>query len=93
MGKIRDEASFVASAVNRLDARAALADVRAAKLDSGLYEENYDATRFMLHKLEETHQTRETRRDLWVQESSGKSVFTFYRHRLSAPRMCASIAR
>jgi hypothetical protein len=59
-----------------LNARAAPQEVRDAKLDGDLYEENYDATRFMLCKLEEAHQTRETRRDLWVQDNSGKSVFT-----------------
>jgi len=74
--KIADEAAFVAAAVNWLNARAAPAEVRNSKLDGDLYEENYEATRFMLCKLEEAHQTRETRKDLWVQDNSGKSVFT-----------------
>ncbi len=74
--EIADEDAFVAAAVKWLNARAAPAEARDVKLDGDLYEENYDATRFMLCELEEAHQTRETRRDLWVQDNSGKSVFT-----------------
>jgi Protein of unknown function DUF262/Protein of unknown function (DUF1524) len=74
--EIANEDAFVAAAVNWLNGRAAPAEVREMKLDSDLYEENYDATRFMLCKIEESHQTRETRRDLWVKDNSGKSVFT-----------------
>jgi uncharacterized protein DUF262/uncharacterized protein DUF1524 len=74
--EIGDEDTFVAAALKWLNARAAPTEIRDAKLNDDLYEENYDATRFMLCKLEEAHQTRETRRDLWVQDNSGKSVFT-----------------
>ena len=38
--------------------------------------DNYDATRFMLCKLEEVHQTKETKRDLWERNSHGTPVFT-----------------
>jgi hypothetical protein len=74
--EIANEDAFVAAAMKWLYGRAAPVEARNLKLDGDLYEENYDATRFMLCKLEEAHQTRETRRDLWVQDKGGKSVFT-----------------
>ena len=74
--EIANEDDFVAAVVKWVNGWAAPAETRNTKLDGDLYEENYDATRFMLCKIEESHQTRETRRDLWVQDNSGKSVFT-----------------
>ncbi|HCW69912.1 MAG TPA: DUF262 domain-containing protein [Thalassospira lucentensis] len=47
-----------------------------ARLRGDVYLENYEATRFMLCKLEETHQTKETKHDLWAQDSRGRPVFT-----------------
>jgi uncharacterized protein with ParB-like and HNH nuclease domain len=47
-----------------------------AKLEGNLYEENVDATRFILCKIEESHQTREKFTDLWKRDSSGDYVWT-----------------
>lgn len=47
-----------------------------ARLLGDVYLDNYEATRFLLCKLEETHQTKETKRDLWAQDSHGRPVFT-----------------
>jgi tetratricopeptide (TPR) repeat protein len=45
-------------------------------LQGDVYTENYEATRFMLCKLEEAHQTVETRRDLWAHDASERPVIT-----------------
>jgi uncharacterized protein with ParB-like and HNH nuclease domain len=47
-----------------------------AKLEGNLYEENVDATRFVLCKIEESHQTKEKFTDLWKRDSSGNYVWT-----------------
>jgi Protein of unknown function DUF262/Protein of unknown function (DUF1524) len=47
-----------------------------AKLAGGLYEENVDTTRFVLCKIEESHQTKEKFTDLWKRDSSGDYVWT-----------------
>jgi hypothetical protein len=41
-----------------------------SRLKGDVYLENYEATRFMLCKLEEAHQTRENKRDLWAHDAS-----------------------
>lgn len=46
------------------------------KLAGNLYEENVDATRFVLCKIEEAHQTKEKFTDLWRRDSSGDYVWT-----------------
>lgn len=57
-------------------ARAAPEDVCESRLKGDVYLENYEATRFMLCKLEETHQTRENKRDLWAHDVNDRPVFT-----------------
>ena len=41
-----------------------------------LYDENYDACRFVLCALEEKHQTRENISDLWERDNYGKYIWT-----------------
>lgn len=57
-------------------ARAAAEDVCESRLKGDVYLENYEATRFMLCKLEEAHQTRENKRDLWAHDVNDRPVFT-----------------
>jgi hypothetical protein len=47
-----------------------------AKLEGNLYDENKDATRFVLCKIEESHQTKEKFTDLWKRDSSGDYIWT-----------------
>jgi len=47
-----------------------------AKLEGNLYEENSQVTRFILCKLEEDKQTKETKRDLWERDEKGRFVWT-----------------
>ena len=47
-----------------------------AKLEGNLYEENVDATRFVLCRMEESHQTKEKFTDLWKRDSSGDYIWT-----------------
>ena len=47
-----------------------------AKLEGNLYEENVDATRFVLCRIEESHQTRERFTDLWKRDSHGDFIWT-----------------
>ncbi|MGE8453932.1 MAG: HNH endonuclease family protein, partial [Pseudomonadales bacterium] len=56
--------------------RAAPQDVCESRLKGDVYLENYEATRFMLCKLEETHPTRENKRDLWAHDANDRPVFT-----------------
>lgn len=51
-------------------------DIFRAKLEGNLYEENVDATRFVLCKIEESHQTKEKFTDLWRRDSRGDFVWT-----------------
>lgn len=51
-------------------------DMFRAKLEGNLYEENVDATRFVLYKIEESHQTREKFTDLWKRDSRGDFIWT-----------------
>jgi len=51
-------------------------DLFRAKLEGNLYEENADATRFVLCKIEESHQTKEKFSDLWKRDSSGDYIWT-----------------
>lgn len=67
---------FLKYASDWLLARAAPEDVCDARLKGDVYLENYEATRFMLCKLEEVHQTRETKRDLWAHDANDRPVFT-----------------
>ena len=51
-------------------------DLFRSKLEGNLYEENVDTTRFVLCKIEESHQTKEKFTDLWKRDSSGDYVWT-----------------
>ena len=46
------------------------------KLAGNLYEENVNATRFVLCSIEEAHQTREKFTDLWKRDSRGDFIWT-----------------
>jgi len=46
------------------------------KLEGNLYDENVDATRFLLCKIEESRQTKEKFTDLWKRDSSGDYIWT-----------------
>jgi uncharacterized protein with ParB-like and HNH nuclease domain len=46
------------------------------KLQGNLYEENVDATRFVLCKIEESYQTKEKFTDLWKRDTKGGYVWT-----------------
>lgn len=74
--QMKDHWAFAKEVADLLNKRAAAEDVRNAKLAGDIYQENYEVTRFLLCKLEESHQTRETRRDLWAADVHGKPVFT-----------------
>lgn len=67
---------FVEHASAWLLARAPPEDVCDARLKGDVYLDNYEATRFMLCKLEEVHQTRENKRDLWAHDANDRPVFT-----------------
>ena len=47
-----------------------------AKLEGNLYEENVDATRFVLCKIEESHQTKEKFTDLWKRDNHFDFIWT-----------------
>jgi hypothetical protein len=47
-----------------------------AKLGGNIYEENVDATRFVLCKMEEANQTKEKLTDLWERDSTKDYVWT-----------------
>jgi hypothetical protein len=51
-------------------------DTFRAKLAGNIYDENVDATRFVLCKIEELHQTREKFTDLWKRDSHGDFIWT-----------------
>lgn len=67
---------FVKHASDWLLARAAPEDVCDTRLKGDVYLDNYEVTRFMLCKLEEVHQTRESKRDLWAHDANDRPVFT-----------------
>lgn len=67
---------FVSIVEEILVGRSASQTVCEERLNGDLYLDNYDATRFMLCKLEEVHQTTETKRDLWERKSHRNPVFT-----------------
>ena len=67
---------FVRRATDCLLERAAPEDMCDIRLKGDVYLDNYEATRFMLCKLEEVHQTRESKRDLWAHDANDRPVFT-----------------
>jgi hypothetical protein len=75
-GDIKTLDDFVQQASNFLLAKAAPQDVCESRLKGDVYLENYEATRFILCKLEEAHQTRENKRVLWAHDANDRPVFT-----------------
>jgi len=75
-GEITTLDGFIQQTSDWLLARAAPEDVCESRLKGDVYLDNYEATRFMLCKLEETHQTRENKRDLWAHDANDRPVFT-----------------
>lgn len=45
-------------------------------LNGGIYEDNVDATRFVLCRIEEENQTREKLTDLWERDETGDFIWT-----------------
>lgn len=81
MGQIRSaviktQEGFMRKTSDWLLERAAARDICESRLKGDVYLENYEATRFMLCKLEEAHQTRENKRDLWAHDANSRPVFT-----------------
>ena len=75
-GDIKTLEEFIQQASDWLLVRAASHEICELRLKGDVYLENYEATRFMLCKLEETHQTRENKRDLWAHDANDRPVFT-----------------
>ena len=75
-GDIKTPDDFIQQSSVWLQAKAAPEDVCESRLKGDVYLENYEATRFMLCKLEEAHQTRENKRDLWAHDANDRPVFT-----------------
>jgi len=46
------------------------------RLKGDIYQENAPVARFLLCKIEESHQTRENRKDLWEKNNKGSFVWT-----------------
>lgn len=51
-------------------------DVFESKLRGSVYDENPEATRFLLCSIEAQHQTKEIYSDLWMRDNSNKYVWT-----------------
>lgn len=51
-------------------------DAFKAKLSGSVYDDNVDATRFVLCRIEEEHQTREKLTDLWERDERGDFIWT-----------------
>ncbi len=75
-GEITTLDGFIQQTSDWLLGRAAPQEVCESRLKGDVYLENYEATRFMLCKLEEAHQTRENKRDLWAHDANDRPVFT-----------------
>jgi hypothetical protein len=74
--KIKTLDEFINQSRDWLLARAAPKDVCESRLKGDVYLDNYEATRFMLCKLEEGHQTLENKRDLWAYGANDRPIFT-----------------
>lgn len=73
--EVTDVAGFVQKTRESLLKHLASDELCDQKLNADLYVDNYVVTRFMLCKLEESHQTRETTRNLWEYDKD-HPVFT-----------------
>ena len=74
--KVMTGSSIVDVVKDNLMAVSAPDDLFIAKLNGPLYEENYDACRFVLCALEEQFQSKEIHTDLWAKDKSAKYVWT-----------------
>ena len=74
--KVMTGSSIVDVVKDNLMAVSAPDDLFVAKLNGPLYEENYDACRFVLCALEEQFQSKEIHTDLWAKDKSAKYVWT-----------------
>ena len=74
--KVMTGSSIVDVIKDNLMAVSAPDDLFVAKLNGPLYEENYDACRFVLCALEEQFQSKEIHTDLWAKDKSAKYVWT-----------------
>ena len=68
--------TVVATIHDRLQAVAATDDLFEEKLRGSIYDENPEATRFILCSIEAQHQTKEIYSDLWARDNSKKYVWT-----------------
>lgn len=59
-----------------LKGKVATDEVFKSKLEGALYLDNPDATRFILCRIEEERQTKESSRNLWERDSNGDFVWT-----------------
>lgn len=75
-GAITTQENFFVQTRDWLLSRAAPQDACESRLKGDVYLENYEATRFMLCKLEESHQTLEKKCDLWARGANDRPVFT-----------------
>lgn len=74
--KIKTGADVVNKIKDDLRAVSAPEDSFVDKLKGPIYDENPEATRFVLCAIEEAHQTREIYMDLWSRDSSNKYIWT-----------------
>lgn len=75
-GRVNDIEGLQSFVSHWLTQRAAPEALCAEKLEGDIYTENVEATRFLLTKIEEAHQTRERTVDLWAIGENGKAVFS-----------------
>lgn len=61
---------------DRLQAVAASDELFEKKLRGSIYDENPEATRFILCSIEARHQTKEIYSDLWARDNSNKYIWT-----------------
>ena len=61
---------------DRLQAVAASDELFEEKLRGSIYDENPEATRFILCSIEARHQTKEIYSDLWARDNSNKYIWT-----------------
>ncbi|MCH4007705.1 MAG: HNH endonuclease family protein [Eubacterium sp.] len=66
----------VGSIQSRLKVVSAPDDLFESKLRGSIYDENPEATRFLLCSIEAQHQTKEIYSDLWMRDNSKKYIWT-----------------
>lgn len=75
-GHIRNADDFIDEISLSLSKSVASDEIKKQKLTSDIYQDNYNATRFLLCKIEEAHQTIESNKDLWAIGKKDKPLFT-----------------